>query len=264
MRTLNRPMFRIGGSTNTGITSGLAPRQGYDNGELVRKAEEEKALMQKLAGQRPDTSLSQFMIDFGLDIASRPPQGSILSTAAASAKEPYQGYKATKARRGAYDQQIGLAAAQSTIEQRNKMAQILAQKPDPSTGLRNIFLEKAINDGYDLPEAERIADYQITIKSDLQNKVGRNRLGGILDFDVSDEKTMRKRMPKLREKTGQFFFDPYDGKIKELVNEGGKLFFREFNSVAEITFETPDDTATVVDPKFMGEPAFPPEYMGGA
>jgi len=261
MRTLNRPMFRIGGSTNTGITSGLAPRQGYDNGELVRKAEEEKALMQKLAGQTPDTSLSQFMIDFGLDIASRPPQGSIFSTAAAAAKEPYQGYKASKAKRGAYDQQIGLAAAQSTIEQRNKMAQILAQKPDASTGLRNIFLEKAINDGYDLPEAERIADYQITIKSDLQNKVGRNRLGGILDFDVSDEKTMKKRMPKLREKTGQFFFDPYDGKIKELVNEGGKLFFREFNSVAEITFETPDDTATVIDEKFMGEPPFPPNYI---
>ena len=26
------------------------------------------------------------------------------------------------------------------------------------------FLEKAINDGYDLPEAQRIADYQMTIK----------------------------------------------------------------------------------------------------
>ena len=70
-------------------------------------------------------------------------------------------------------------------------------------------------------------------------------------------------MPKLRDKTGQFFFDPYDGLIKELVNEGGKLFFRPFNSVAEITF-APDDDAVKVDPKFMGEPIYPPEYMGGA
>ena len=260
-RTLRRPMFRLGGNTDQGIMSGVAPRQGYDNGELVRKAEEEKALMQKLAGQRPDTSMANLLIDFGLNVASAEPRGSIFSTAAGAAKEPFQRYQTAKAQRGAYDQQIGLAAARSTIEQRNKMAQILAQKPDPSTGLRNIFLEKAINDGYDLPEAERIADYQITIKSDLQNKVGRNRLGGILDFDVSDEKTMKKRMPKLREKTGQFFFDPYDGKIKELVNEGGKLFFREFNSVAEITLETPDDTATVIDEKFMGEPPFPPNYI---
>ena len=262
-RVLKRPMFRIGGPANEGITSGLG-RPGYENGDLVKSARSDAELMRTLAGQGPDRSLSQFLIDFGLDIASRPPQGSIFSTAAASAKEPYQGYKATKARRGAYEQQIGLASAQSAIEQRNKMAQILAQKPDASTGLRNIFLEKAINDGYDLPEAERIADYQITIKSDLQNKVGRNRLGGILDFDVSDEKTMKKRMPKLREHTGKFFFDPYDGKIKELVNQGGKLFFREFNSVAEITFETPDDTATVIDEKFMGTPPYPPEYMGGA
>ena len=162
-RTLRRPMFRMGGNTDQGIMSGVAPRQGYDNGELVRKAQEDAELMRTLAGQRPDRSLSNFMIDFGLDIASRPPEGSIFSTAAASAKEPYQGYKASKARRGAYEQQIGLASAQTAIEQRNKMAQILAQKPDPSTGLRNIFLEKAINDGYDLPEAQRIADYQITI-----------------------------------------------------------------------------------------------------
>jgi hypothetical protein len=34
-RLYKRPMFRKGGSANsngTGITSGLAPRQGYDNG----------------------------------------------------------------------------------------------------------------------------------------------------------------------------------------------------------------------------------------
>ena len=143
------------------------------------------------------------------------------------------------------------------------MAQIAAQT-SPDSGLRNMFLEKAVNDGYDLPEAQRIADYQLMTKAELQEKVGRNRLGGILDFDVADQDELKKRMPKLRDKTGQFFFDPYDGKIKELVNEGGKLFFREFNSVAEITFETPDDDAVKVDPKFMGEPAFPPDFMGGA
>ena len=35
-RTLRRPMFRRGGSTGTGITSGLdAPRQGYEPGGNV-------------------------------------------------------------------------------------------------------------------------------------------------------------------------------------------------------------------------------------
>ena len=88
-RVLKRPMFRIGGPANEGITSGLAPRQGYADKGLVESAEERKKVLSELVGQRPDTSLSQFMIDFGLDIASRPPEGSIFSTAAASAKEPF-------------------------------------------------------------------------------------------------------------------------------------------------------------------------------
>jgi len=123
-RVLRRPMFRMGGNTDQGIMSGVVPRQGYDNGELVKKAQGDAALMRKLVGQRPDTSLSQFMIDFGLDIASRPPQGSIFSTAAASAKEPFQGYKASKANRAAFDQQIGLSAAQSAIAHRDKMKEL--------------------------------------------------------------------------------------------------------------------------------------------
>jgi hypothetical protein len=124
MRTLNRPMFRIGGSTNTGITSGLAPRQGYAESGLAKSAEERRKVLSDLAGQRPDTSLSQFLIDFGLDIASRPPEGSIFSTAAASAKDPYQAYKTSKAQRGAYDQQIGLSAAESAIAHRDRMKEL--------------------------------------------------------------------------------------------------------------------------------------------
>ena len=259
-RVLRRPMFRLGGNTDQGIMSGVVPRQGYANSGLAEDAAERKKIMMGLAGQRPDTSMANLLIDFGLNVASAPPTGSIFSTAAGAAKEPFQRYQTAKAQRGAYDQQVGLAAAQSAMEQRDKMAQIAAST-NPDSGLKNMFIEKAINDGYDLPEAQRIAEYQIITKAELQEKVGRNRLGGIITFDVSDEKEMRKKMPKLREHTGKFFFDPYDGKIKELVNEGGKLFFREFNSVAEITFETPDDTATVVDEKFMGEPAFPPDYI---
>ena len=35
-RTLRRPMFRMGGSAGEGITSGLAPRQGYNIGLSVK------------------------------------------------------------------------------------------------------------------------------------------------------------------------------------------------------------------------------------
>ena len=123
MRILNRPMFRIGGSTNTGITSGLE-RPGYAESGLAKSAEERRKVLSELAGQRPDTSLSQFMIDFGLDIASRPPQGSIFSTAAASAKDPYQAYKTSKAARAGFEQKIGLAGAESAIAHRDRMKEL--------------------------------------------------------------------------------------------------------------------------------------------
>ena len=44
MRTLRRPMFRTGGSTGTGITSGLAPRQGYQ-GTVMLPIKEVKHLV---------------------------------------------------------------------------------------------------------------------------------------------------------------------------------------------------------------------------
>ena len=93
-RTLRRPMFRIGGSAE-GLTSGLAPRQNYSMAGDVKKVTQQRDLINTLA-PRKDTSLRDFLINFGLDIASRPPQGSIFSTAAASAKGPFEQYQAKK------------------------------------------------------------------------------------------------------------------------------------------------------------------------
>ena len=106
-------MFRLGGNTDQGIMSGVVPRQGYDKGGVARRKE---MLMQGM-GQRPDTSMANFLIDFGLNVASAPPTGSIFSTAAGAAKEPFQRYQATKADRAAMDQQIGLSAATMALEQ---------------------------------------------------------------------------------------------------------------------------------------------------
>jgi len=112
MRTLRRPMFR-GGSTGSGITSGLAPRQGYATNEnnLVKQDDwmkrplsdtgmmtvEEAINLSKQVGSQPrGTNVYDFLTEFGLDIASRPPQGNIISTAAASAKGPYEKFLARK------------------------------------------------------------------------------------------------------------------------------------------------------------------------
>jgi len=110
MRTLRRPMFRIGGSAGEGITSGLTPKRGRVDepggysGELrdMRVSDLGNLTigqMQDLSKSPKSGDLSKFLIDFGLDIASAPPSGSIFSTAAQSAKAPYQRFQDRKAAR---------------------------------------------------------------------------------------------------------------------------------------------------------------------
>jgi hypothetical protein len=96
-------MFRKGGSANEGITSGLAPRQGYSGMagsnwvQQVLPTEKEISTLQKMYGERPrSTNLNDFLISFGLDLASRSPQGNIFQTAAMSAKEPFERFQERK------------------------------------------------------------------------------------------------------------------------------------------------------------------------
>ena len=123
-RVLRRPMFRTGGSAE-GITSGLQPRQGLaysgvagelsnrnkpnntkpDEGtSMMEKLMFNKSMVEALAPRTPrkDTSMRDFLINFGLDIASRPASGSIFSTAAASAKEPFAKFQQAKQIEDAY------------------------------------------------------------------------------------------------------------------------------------------------------------------
>ena len=103
-RTLKRPMFRMGGNTDQGIMSGVVPRQGYDKGNIVEKLKTQKSIIEALAPRAPrkDRSLSNFLIDFGLDVASATPSGSIFSTAAKSAREPFGRYQQAKQLEAAY------------------------------------------------------------------------------------------------------------------------------------------------------------------
>ena len=102
-RTLRRPMFRIGGVAE-GITSGLQPRQGYDDGKKVNKLGSIRDMtipqLRELAGEmsyRPrGTNIYDFMTQMGLDLVSRPKSGNIFQQVATSAKGPYDKYLAGK------------------------------------------------------------------------------------------------------------------------------------------------------------------------
>ena len=101
-------MFRKGGSAGEGITSGLAPRQNYEEAGSVQPFDLRNATMDQLRAEAqrqgfqappmaPDNSLRDFKIDFGLDLISRSPGGNIFQTAGAAAKEPFNRFRQSKA-----------------------------------------------------------------------------------------------------------------------------------------------------------------------
>ena len=136
-RILKRPMFRMGGSSGTGITSGLdQPRKQYANGseynledyekerriieemkrrEQLRKDMEKDLEMKKVREQRNIAAdggrigyangspnfmsggFPGFLTGFGLNLLATPPQGNIFATAGKAAQDPFARLQASQA-----------------------------------------------------------------------------------------------------------------------------------------------------------------------
>jgi len=90
-RTLKRPMFRIGGSAGSGITSGLDQPQKMANGGRTGY---QQGTMPTFQAQ----GLPGFLTSFGLNLLSTPPQGNIFQTAATAARDPFNQLQVSQAR----------------------------------------------------------------------------------------------------------------------------------------------------------------------
>ena len=103
-RVLRRPMFRIGGSAGTGITTGL-DRKGYKDGtdeydRALKTTERFMTDIDKFRGEEAKFSpsgLPGFLTQFGLNLLSQSPQGNIFQTAAVAAKDPFNLLQAQQA-----------------------------------------------------------------------------------------------------------------------------------------------------------------------
>ena len=107
-RFLHRPMFRRGGSTGGGITSGLT-RLGYKHGgddergdfrniDFTKGFEHAKQTRDEILGKYPKgTSGADFWLNFGSNILAQPGGRPILQTLGTAAKEPLAQYQQQKA-----------------------------------------------------------------------------------------------------------------------------------------------------------------------
>ena len=129
-RVLSRPMFRIGGSAGTGITSGLdQPRKQYEKAgrvtqgldPFVRDVKQTYRRMGAMPTQSPLAAgtLPGFLTQFGLNLVSQTPGGNIFQTAGMAAQEPFKQFQRGVAERGDTRAAINRAA----IDQAFKMKQ---------------------------------------------------------------------------------------------------------------------------------------------
>ena len=129
-RVLSRPMFRIGGSAGTGITSGLdQPRKQYEKAgrvtqgldPFVRDVKQTYRRMGAMPTQSPRAAgtLPGFLTQFGLNLVSQTPGGNIFQTAGMAAQEPFKQFQRGVAERGDTRAAINRAA----IDQAFKMKQ---------------------------------------------------------------------------------------------------------------------------------------------
>ena len=238
-RVLKRPMFRIGGSAGTGITSGL---------DQPRKKLREGTNPYVMGNFAPGTP-SGFLTGFGLDLLSRPPSGNIFQTAALSARGPFRDFQtANMARAQAQAERdflIGEREAKQEFEKeqgeltRQTQLDIAAMRSGEKNALYNVMLEKYIGDDLPPQVAERAAKFSTEFTDDLRNAVGGQRYGGVLTFDVRDPNINKKQ---IRQLDGKVVYDPYEDNYKYIVIRDGEVYFDEFKTIEEIKFTTPEVT----------------------
>jgi len=259
-RTLKRPMFRMGGSTGTGITSGLdQPRKQYREGTPNPYA---------MGNFAPGTGPG-FLTSFGLDLMSRSPTGNIFQTAALSAKEPFKDFQAAQFQKG---QKMGerdflrsereageeFKAGQGDLNRATQLEIANIRGKESDDALYNTMLEKYVTDGLPPQAAERAATFDTQMADVLRGAVGGNKFGGVLDIDVRDPEQEKFILKQKNRFNNKVFYDPYEDNYKYLVIQNGQVVFDEFTTIPEIKFP---DFASVPQEKKQPPPpdVFSPE-----
>jgi len=259
-RTLKRPMFRIGGSAGTGITSGLDQPQKMANGGRTGYAN---------GTQMPSfqaTGLPGFLTSFGLNLLATPPQGNIFQTAATAARDPFNQLQAGQARQRALEAEkeflrserlAGQEFEEGQLEKRLKSAEdIAAMKSDQSLTVNQLASTYLDDYDGDLNKATNKAKFFLEVRPQLAGTVGETQIGGIIEADLSNAKQAKTFARANRNKVGKVFWDINTGTLKKLVKdpETNQLGFVDFSMTGDMQPDTegenlPEEEKNITTPK---------------
>ena len=185
-RILKRPMFRIGGSAGTGITSGLDKPQQMAKGGRTGYA----------TGTMPNFQfggLPGFLTQFGLNLLSTPPQGNIFATAATAARDPFAALQASQVEsmKTASDRKFAreLAAEEREFEEGQLEKKLTAQKEiagmdttDTTKRIQEIADEKYDSD---IIKAQREVDFPTKVYPGLKEQYGDKQVStAVIDTSI--------------------------------------------------------------------------------
>ena len=226
-RTLKRPMFRIGGSAGTGITSGLdQPRKQYQQGTNPYAM-----------GNFQSTGLPGFLTGFGLNLLATPPQGNIFQTAGVAAREPFNQLQVSQARarelqgeqdfiRGETDRKI--SAADTRLEKEIASREKIAGMKDEDVNVMTYAeIYKDSNGAPNIIKGKNAVEFFETGYNELTGTYGTESVA-VEPIDASVLQTQkalklfRKQNPGAE---GKVFFDVASGKAVKLAKdaESGNL-----------------------------------------
>ena len=282
-RVLRRPMFRIGGSAGTGITSGL-DRKPFQEGTdpydralktTQRAMEDLERFRGKRSGFMPG-SLSSFLTSTGLNLLSATPQGSgfggLLATTAKAAQQPFQTFQA--ARLAEEEDRVdraedlfssALASEYDILEQKEKAKAGSATeyaKTQAANALGKIYetdianVQAKIDKLNPTADADQIKEYEADIQ-DLKRQLKADQKSIFLGADT-DQEYQRDVILKLLqageeiEDILQYFPDAATimgpgFKLPEGAKDGGRIGYRKGTPLMESVVEQEKEQGEVQD-----------------
>ena len=269
MKTLRRPMFRRGGSTGGGITSGLQ-RKGFSTGSSKQR------IIDAMGMAPPKRNFNDFLINFGLDIASRSPQGNIFQTAALSAKDPYEKFSKARDVESNLMRQVGMESEIMDINKENAAAAAAAKDASALERLKMSIASderiaaKSLTDNLDALISARAqesiadgkfnnynaatneAEWTFRKSKDYKDKT----IGGVLSEKQSNDAKSQAKFAKSQGKkngVGKIYYDPYKDQVLEVAVVEGDYILRPVGGGSE---EVVDTTTAVVEDKVSKNPSY--------
>ena len=239
-RVLKRPMFRIGGDVeNTGIMDGMRQRYAVSDPQGVQPKREPMLF-------RP--SMNDFLIQFGLDLASRSPGGNIFQTAAAAAKEPFAIMQAKKMRENELlgERAFKRELLDTEMEGAKERAEIAAGIKSYDT-----YLDVGFKKYNDIVLAENFANFMTKTKPQIDSSFGSSQFAGFIEQDLTREKVKNTFIKNNAGKIGKVFFDLKTNQLLQLkrIDDKGNVDL------------VPTSTANIGDPEGTTMPT-PKEEKG--